>query len=67
MYKNKSDNPDKILKILETHIIKNQLEIENLNRPTSTEIEQGIKKISQQRKIQKQMTPPVNSNKYLNN
>ena len=61
------DNPEEMDKFLERYNLSrlNQEEIENMNRPiTSNEIESVIK-TSQQTKVQGQMASQVNSTKHL--
>ena len=67
LYANKMDNLEEMGKFIEMCNLPrlNQEEIENMNRPiTSNEIETVIK-IFQQRKVQDQMASQVNSTKYL--
>ena len=67
LYANKMDYLEKVDKFLERYKISrlNQEEIENINRPiTSNEIETVIK-IFQQTKEQDQVASKVNSIKYL--
>ena len=67
LYANKMDNLEEMDKFLERYKLLrlNQKEIENMNRPiTSNEIETVIK-IFQQTKVQDQIASQVNSIKYL--
>ena len=67
LYANKMDNLEEMDKFLEMHNLPrlNQEEIENMNRPiTSNEIETVIK-IFQQTKAQDQMASQANSIKHL--
>ena len=67
LYANKMDNHEEVDKFLERYNFPrlNQEELENINRPiTSNEIETVIK-IFQQTKVQDQMASQVNSIKYL--
>ena len=67
LYANKMDNLEEMDTFLEKHNLPrlNQEEIENMNRPiTSDEIETVIK-IFQQRKVRGQMASQVNSIKHL--
>ena len=67
LYANKMDNLEEMDKFLEKYNLPrlNQEELENINRPiTSNEIETVIK-IFQQTKVQDQMASQVNSIKHL--
>ena len=67
LYANKMDNLEEMDKFLEKYNLPrlNQEELENINRPiTSNEIETVIK-IFQQTKVQDQMALQVNSIKHL--
>ena len=67
LYANKMNKPEEMYKFLERYNLRtlNQEEIENINRPiTSNEMETVIK-IFQQTKVQDQMASQVNSIKHL--
>ena len=67
LHTKKLDNLEEMDRILETCNLPrlNHEEIENLNRPMTSEVTKTVIKISQQRKAQDQMVSLANSIKYL--
>ena len=69
LYTNKMENLEEMDKFLERYNLPrlNQKEVENMNRPiTSNEIE-SVTKNSQQTKVQDQVASQLNSTKHLDN
>ena len=69
LYANKLNNLEKMDSFLETYNVPslNQEKIKSLKRPVRNKKIESVIKTSQQRKVQDQTVPQMNSTKHLNN